>query len=173
MSRHKRGEVFSSTTCPVTFNSISDVTIVEFLSAARMQAEAAASDPRTRLVHKEWPIVARESAFAAFAAFVPVGRVRHEAFHNTLMSLDGVVTEASTIEIAETVELDVDQLPISMEVLEIQAELERNHSNSAELRSAGTPILILDEEIIPGQIDIATSRQHITRAREPSPATGG
>jgi protein-disulfide isomerase len=171
--QQNREELFNNTTSPVTGNPDGDVTIVEFFdyncpycrAAAPMLAEAMAADPGIRLVHKEWPILGPGSDFAALAALASVAQGRYADLHRAMMAHTGAITEASTIEVASSIGLDVDQLRRDMEDPGLQVELDRNMALSGTLRITGTPTFVIGDRIVIGLIDLATLLDYVAEAR--------
>jgi protein-disulfide isomerase len=179
--QQNREEIFENATSPVTGNPAGDVTIVEFFdyncpycrAAAPMLAEAMAADPGIRLVHKEWPILGPGSDFAALAALASARQGRYQDFHQAMMAYSGQINEASTLEIARDIGIDLEQLRRDLEDPDIRAELDRNYALSGTLRVTGTPTFVIGDEIVRGLVDIATLRQYIAEARQLNAAAGG
>ncbi len=175
--RSNGAEILNSPTSPVTGNPLGDVTIVEFFdyncpycrAALPLLAEAMAADPGIRLVHKEWPILGAGSEFAALAALASVRQGQYPAFHQAMMGYSGAINETSTLEIARTLSLDLDQLRRDMEDAALRTEIERNFVLSGALRITGTPSFVVGDEIIRGLVDLEALQLAIARAR----AAGG
>lgn len=171
--RENADEIFKSQTSPVAGNVDGDVTIVEFFDyncpycrkAVPMLAEALAADDKLRFVFKEWPILGPGSEFAARAALASQAQGKYEAFHKAMMDFSGSIDEASTLEVARTVGLDVERLKRDMEAEAIRAELDRNFALAGELRINGTPAFVIGDEIARGLIDLTAMQQLIAGAR--------
>lgn len=173
-----KDQILSSPSSPVVGNLNGDVTVVEFFDyncpycrkAVPIISDALKGDKGLRVVYKEWPILGPGSQFAARAALAAHAQGKYEAFHQALMTSQGSVDEAATLEIARSVGLDVERLKGDMENPAIKTELERNFTLAEKLRITGTPAFIIGEEIIRGLVDLSTLQQSIASARQ---KTGG
>lgn len=171
-------EIFNSQSSPVTGNLNGDVALVEFFDyncpycrkAVPILVEAVKADKGLRIVYKEWPILGPGSEFAARAALASHAQGKYEAFHQALMTSSGTIDEASALETARAVGLDVERLKRDMEDPMVKAEIERNLALAGKLRITGTPAFIIGDKIIRGLVDLATLKQTVTNARQ---KTGG
>src|SRR5688572_12321128 len=169
-------EIFNSPSSPVVGNVNGDVTVVEFFDyncpycrkAVPIIADALKADKGLRVVYKEWPILGPGSEFAARAALASRAQGKYDVYHHALMANPGTVDEAATLQIAQSVGLDVERLKRDMETPEIKAELERNFALAEKLRITGTPAFIIGEDVIRGLVDLATLQQAISGARQKS-----
>jgi protein-disulfide isomerase len=174
--RENKTELLQSQFSPVVGNLNGDVTLVEFFDyncpycrkAVPIIAEALKTDSGLRVVYKEWPILGRGSEFAARAALASRAQGKYDVYHHALMANPGTVDEAATLQIAQSVGLDVERLKRDMETPEIKAELERNFALAEKLRITGTPAFIIGEDVIRGLVDLATLQQAISGARQKS-----
>lgn len=171
----KADEILRDPTAPAAGNEAGDVTIVEFFdynckycrAVAPTIAEVLAADAGLRLVYKEFPILGDGSAGAARVALAAArqNQDKYQELHDALMSTAGSVTEASALEVAAAVGLDVDRLRQDMADPAIAAAIARNHALAAELGINGTPGLVIGEEIVPGAVDRATLEGLIAKVR--------
>jgi protein-disulfide isomerase len=158
---------------PVGGNMSGDVTMVEFFDyncaycrkVERIVLETEASDPKLRIVYKEFPILGPNSVFAAKAALASYQQGRYAQFHKALMQVHGVVDEAATFRVAKEVGLDIGRLKIDMADTTIQGALDRNLALAQALRLAGTPGFVIGDQILRGATDAATLRSLIAKAR--------
>jgi protein-disulfide isomerase len=171
--RENRAEIFNSASSPVAGNPNGDVTLVEFFDyncpycrkAEPILGEAVAADKGLRVVYKEWPILGPGSEFAARAALASKAQGKYEAFHQAMMTSSNKVDEVSTLEIAHTIGLNVEQLKRDMADPAVKTELERNFALAEKLRITGTPAFIIGDEIIRGLVDLAALQQSLASAR--------
>jgi protein-disulfide isomerase len=161
---------------PVSGNPNGDVTVVEFFDyncpycrkAVPIVVDALNADKGLRVVYKEWPILGPGSQFAARAALASHAQGKYQAFHEALMTSPGSVDEATTLQIARSVGLDVERLKGDMKSPAIKTELERNFTLAEKLRITGTPAFVIGGEILRGLVDLATLQQTIATARQKS-----
>src|SRR5712675_3576173 len=86
----RRREIFEDPDTPVAGNPKGDVTLVEFFDYRCpycKQVEPAVEailkeDPKLRIVYKEFPILGKESTFAAHVAFAALKQGKYKQFHD-------------------------------------------------------------------------------------------
>jgi protein-disulfide isomerase len=160
---------------PVGGNPNGDVSLVEFFDyncpycrrVAPLMTELVVGDPGLRIVYKEWPILGKNSEFAAKAALAAHRQGKHDAFHKALMAGKGAANEASVYEAAARIGLDIARLKLEMEDPAIQKAIDRNHELARALRITGTPSFVVGDHTLRGATDLATLQGLIRRAREP------
>ena len=166
-------EVLRDPDSPVGGNPEGDVTLVEFFDyncpycrqVSPYMAKAEASDPKLRIVYKEFPILGASSTFAAKAALAAQRQGRYVAFHRALMEAKGTLTENGVLDVAGRVGLDVVKLKADMADRKIQAAIDRTLALARALNINGTPGFVIGEQIAPGAIDLATMERLIGEAR--------
>ncbi|MEQ8374972.1 MAG: DsbA family protein [Roseibium aggregatum] len=169
----RRNELEQDPNAPVLGNPAGDVTLVEFFDyncpyCKRAMQEVKTllqADPNVRLVYREWPILSPGSVFAARAALAARNQDKYEEFHWALMSFKGRVEEGSTIEIANEVGLDVEQLKVDMLAPEIDEHIRLSMSLADALNINGTPAFIVGENVYPGLLTSEQLSQAIEDAR--------
>ncbi len=146
---------------PVLGNPDGDVTIVEFFDyncpyCRRVKPHIEAlleEDPNVRLVYREWPILGDGSVFAARAALASREQGKYEEFHWALMGMAGRAEEASVLQVAEQVGLDIARLRRDMEAPEIDAHIAVSMELSRALGFNGTPSFVIGDALVPGVIE--------------------
>lgn len=146
---------------PVLGNPEGDVTVVEFFDyncpyCRRVKPHIEAlleEDPNVRLVYREWPILGDGSVFAARAALASREQGKYEEFHWALMGMAGRAEEASVIQVAEQVGLDIAQLRRDMEAPEIDEHIAASMELSRALGFNGTPSFVIGDALVPGVIE--------------------
>ena len=146
---------------PVLGNPEGDVTVVEFFDyncpyCRRVKPhieELLEEDPNVRLVYREWPILGDGSVFAARAALASREQGKYEEFHWALMGMAGRAEEASVIQVAEQVGLDIMQLRLDMNSPEIDAHISASMELSRALGFNGTPSFVIGDALVPGVIE--------------------
>ena len=146
---------------PVLGNPDGDVTVVEFFDyncpyCRRVKPHIEAlldEDPNVKLVYREWPILGDGSVFAARAALAAREQGKYEEFHWALMGMQGRAEEASVIQVAQEIGLDIAQLRRDMQVPEIDAHIAASMEMSRLLGFNGTPSFVIGDALVPGVIE--------------------
>ncbi|WP_291399213.1 DsbA family protein [Devosia sp.] len=169
----RHDEIVSDPTSPVGGNVDGDVTVVEFFDyncpycrqAAPMLQQLQQEDSGLRIVFKEFPILGPGSHFAARAALASQKQGKYLAFHSAMMAFKGSISESSTLEIAASIGLDVEQLKLDMADPAIEDAIAANFDLADALRLSGTPSFISGKQITRGLVDLETMAQLIAAAR--------
>jgi protein-disulfide isomerase len=172
--RSRADEILRDGESPVGGNPQGDVTLVEFFDyncpyckqVAPHIVKAQATDPKLRIVYKEFPILGANSKLAAKAALAAHRQGKYVAFHNALMENKGTVTERSVLEAAGRLGLDLERLKSDMADASIQAAIDRNLALARALHIDGTPGFVIGEQIAHGAVDLATMEAFVREARE-------
>jgi protein-disulfide isomerase len=170
----RRGELFNDPAAPVGGNAAGDATLVEFFDyncpycrkAAPVLDQLAQADPGVRIVFKEYPILGPGSAFAAKAALAAQKQGKYLPFHNALYASHGSITEASALDVAKNVGLDVDRLKTDMADPAIEKAISDNLALAEALRISGTPTCVTAKRITPGLLGLDVLKQMIAEARK-------
>ncbi|WP_308915339.1 DsbA family protein [Jannaschia sp. LMIT008] len=159
---------------PVGGNPDGDVTVVEFFDyncgfcrrAAPEVAEMLERDGAVRVVYREWPILGEGSVFAARAALAARAQDRYADLHHALIGAGSRLDEATVMEIAEGVGLDVDRLRADMDAPEVQAHLDTSMRLAQSLGFSGTPSFVIGGELVPGMVDADAMLELVDAARD-------
>ena len=170
----RRDEIYNDPDAHVSGNPQGDITIVEFFDyncpycrqVASVLDELMQSDPNIRVVYKEFPILGPNSTFAARAALAARKQEKYLEFHSAVMMGRRVADQATVLEFARIVGLDIDRLKTDMENPAIAAILERNLSLAEALHISGTPAFVIADKIYPGAAELADFQQVIAAARK-------
>ena len=146
---------------PVLGNPEGDVTVVEFFDyncpyCRRVKPHIETllkEDPNVKLVYREWPILGDGSVFAARAALAAREQGKYEEFHWALMGMQGRAEEASVIQVAQDIGLDIPQLRRDMQAPEIDAHIATSMEMSRALGFNGTPSFVIGDALVPGVIE--------------------
>ncbi len=125
-----------------------------------------AEDDDVRIVFKEFPVFGPDSVFAARAALASRKQGLYHDFHVAMMQNRGRLNERIVMRLADRVGIDVDQLREDMQAPEVEETLRANFQIAQQLGIRGTPSFIIDDEIIPGAIDLTTMRRLIQAKRQ-------
>jgi protein-disulfide isomerase len=128
--------------------------------------EVVAEDSAVRVVLIEFPILGEESVFASRAAIAARAQGKYLAFHDALMSHKCSLDQATVLEIAEDVEIDIEKLKADMNAPEVDVLIRRHHELADRLGVTGTPAFVIGEELVPGAIDAETMKAKIKQARQ-------
>jgi len=167
-------EILRDPASPVSGNANGDITLVEFFDyncpycrqMAPVMTKAEETDPKLRLVYKEFPILGPNSTFAAKAALAAHRQAKYVAFHRALYQARGSIDASKAMEIAATVGLDVQRLKMDMADPAIQAAIDKNLALAQALRINGTPGFVIGNQILRGATDLKTLQAWILAARE-------
>ncbi len=125
-----------------------------------------AEDEDVRIVFKEFPVFGPDSVFAARAALAANLQGLYHDFHLALMKNRGRLNERIVMRLADRVGLDVDRLREDMQAPVIDETIRANFELAQQLGIRGTPSFIIDDEVIPGAIDLTTMRRLIQAKRQ-------
>jgi protein-disulfide isomerase len=166
-------EIYRSDGDLVAGNPYGSVTMAEFFDyncgyCKRSMSdvlELIKSDDDLRVVFKEWPILGEDSRFAAKAALASRRQDKYWEFHLALMQTRSV-NEATTLEVAERIGLDVEQLKADMQHPDVSAVIDRNMRLAAALGIQGTPAFFIDDQMIAGAVGYDALAQVIGKVRD-------
>jgi protein-disulfide isomerase len=158
-------------------NPSGDVTLVEFFDyncgyckrALADVREMTRTDPKLRLVLKDFPVLGPESVEASRVALAARKQLQGERmfeFHTRLMETRGRVNGERALAVAKDMGLDVARLKKDMESADIKTALQQNLDIADKLGLSGTPAFIAGEEIIPGAVGIEPLRRLVASLRE-------
>jgi protein-disulfide isomerase len=170
----KRKELLDDPSDPVGGNPKGDVTLVEFFDYRCpycKQVEPAIEallkeDPKLRIVYKEFPILGKESTFAAHVAFAALKQGKYEQFHDAMMAAKGNITEDVILKIAADAGLDIAKIKDDMNAPEIDKIIKRTYDLADALGVNGTPGSVIGDNLIPGAVDLAELKQMVATARK-------
>jgi protein-disulfide isomerase len=171
--RERSDELYRGEHDLVAGNPNGSVTMVEFFDyncgyCKRAMSDVLAlieADDDLRVVFKEWPILGEGSRFAARAALASARQGKYWDFHLALMETRRL-DETTTLEVAERIGLDVDQLKADMEAPEVAAVIEGNMQLASAFGIQGTPVFFIDDQVIPGAVGHDALAQVIGEVRE-------
>jgi protein-disulfide isomerase len=152
-----------------------DVTIVEFFDyncpyCRRMEPvlnNLLASDPKVRIVYRDWPIFGPASREAARAAIASQWQNRHAAFHEALLTSPARLDSAGVKAAATRAKVDWTRLQRDLKAhgAEIDALLTRTNAIAEAIGFNGTPALIVGSQVVAGAVDLPSLRKLVASAR--------
>lgn len=158
---------------PTIGNARADVTIVEFFDytcpyckAVEPRLEALLkSDPKVRLVLKEFPILAPESMIAARAALAAKGQGKYTAYHNAMMRFEGRLTEADIFAMAKAAGLNVVRLKRDMNTPAVSDQIISVFNQARGIRVFQTPAFIVNGRLLGNESALIDFRREVAAAR--------
>lgn len=152
-----------------------DVTIIEYMdyqcpycrATHKPLKQLIASDPKIRLIYRDWPVFGPESQYAALVAIASKYQGKYVAVHDALMEtplpLNHEKTKAAAIKAgADWARLERDKAAHADEIAEL---FERNEAQAEMIGLEGTPGFIIGEVQSFGGKTLAELRKSVARAR--------
>ena len=154
---------------PIFGNLDGSVTLVEFFDYKCGYCRRAAPEVKAvletskdvRIVYREFPILGPGSEIAARASLAARNQGKYQQFHEAMMALNGQAFEASVMEVAGDVGLDLEVLKTDMQSDLVNDHIAASLRLAEALRITGTPTFVLGDEIIPGVIERGTLLEKI------------
>jgi len=170
---HNRAALMAAEPEDVLGNPDGDVTIVEFSDyqcgyCKRVFPElmqAVEADGNVRLIIRELPILGPESVVAARAAVASRTQGLYPEFHKALMGMKGGVSEASVMQLAAEVGLDVETLRKDMNDPALDEIFGQNIALAKQLGVSGTPAFVIGGTLVPGAVSGEQLNALIEQAR--------
>lgn len=153
-------------------NPDGDITLVEYFdyncgycrASLPVIDELLASDPKLKIVYREWPILSDESAIAARYSLVAAEQGRFREFHRALYA-GGPISEASIAEAATRAGLDPARLKAAAAAPRIDSELQRNLDTAHKLGLTGTPSWVIGDQTVSSALSLDALKRLIAEAR--------
>lgn len=163
-------------------NPQGDVTLVEFIDyncgfCKRAAGDIKAlikTDPKLRVVLKDFPVLGPESVEAsrvALAAKLQLRGDKRSEFHMRLMEVRGPVNGERAKALARELGLDMARLERDLAAGEGAAAVRENVTLGDKLGLTGTPAFIIGEEIISGAVGVEPLRRAVANMRSCGKAT--
>ena len=164
-----RDILFSGPEDMILGNPKGTISIVEFFDyqcgyckkMLRVLLRATEDHPDLKVILKEYPILGPVSVTAAQASLASRRQGKYKNFHQSLMLMNGRLSERAIFKIAGEVGLNIDKLKADMADPEIFSLLNTTRELGQKLSIRGTPALVVNNEIIPGAINLKKLRNLI------------
>src|ERR1700730_1588856 len=169
--------IFNSPRGVVLGNKDGDVTFVEFFDyncgyckrAMADMLDLMKSDPKLKVVLKEFPVLSQGSVEAAQVAVAvrmqdPTGK-KYLDFHQKLLGGRGAADKARALAVAKDVGLDMAKLEKDMASPEAKATIEENFKLAESMGMNGTPSYVIGKQVVIGAVGIDNLREKIGVAR--------
>jgi protein-disulfide isomerase len=171
-----RTALYRSPNAVVLGNPQGDVTVVEFFDyncgfckrALPDTVELLRSDPRLRLVLKDFPVLGPgsvEAAQVAIAFRMQAEGAKYFEFHQKLLGGRGQANRARALDVAREVGADMTRLERDMASPKVAETLAENARLAELLRINGTPSYVVGDDVVVGAVGLARLRENIVRAR--------
>lgn len=147
-----------------------DLTIVEYYdyncgycrASLPAIAQLLASDPRLRIVFREFPVLADSSASAARMSLAAADQGKFKAFHDALYG-GGQVSDQTIAAAAKSAGVDVARA--AAYTPRADAEIAANMAVARQLGLTGTPSWVIGNHVVSSALSIETLRTLVTQAR--------
>jgi protein-disulfide isomerase len=154
-------------------NPDGDVTLVVFFDFACpycRQGKAdvqklVASDPRLRVVFRDFPVLSPASDEAAMAALSAAQQGKYMKFHDAMFDTPGKVTHERTIAVVRSAGLNEMKTAKDLNSTALKAELKRNIDLGRALGLTGTPSYVVGNQILSGAVGYAELKEAVAEAR--------
>jgi protein-disulfide isomerase len=152
-----------------------DVTIVEYFDyqcpycrkAQPMLKKLTASDPKIRIVYRDWPIFGEPSVQAAKLALASKYQNKYVAFHDALMQSSGKLNDSVIRAAANKARVNWQRLQSDLKAhgSEINSVIDRTNQQAAMMGLQGTPAFLIGHYLVPGGMDNANMRKAVAMVR--------
>jgi len=169
--------IFNSPRGVTIGNKDGDVTFVEFFDyncgyckrAMMDMLELMKSDPKLKVVLKEFPVLSQGSIEAAQVGVAvrmqdPTGK-KYLDFHQKLLNGRGGADKARAMAAAKDAGLDMAKLEKDFGSDEVRATLEENMKLAESMGMNGTPSYVIGKQIVIGAVGVENLREKINTAR--------
>jgi protein-disulfide isomerase len=171
------GTIFNSPRGVVLGNKDGDVTFVEFFDyncgyckrAMTDMLELMKTDPKLKVVLKEFPVLSEGSVEAAKVAVAvrmqdPDGK-KYLEFHQKLLGGRGAADKARAMAAAKEAGLDVAKLEKDFASAEVKSTIEENFKLAEAMGMNGTPSYVIGKQVVVGAVGLDTLKEKIGTAR--------
>jgi protein-disulfide isomerase len=169
--------IFNSPRGVIVGNKDGDVTFVEFFDyncgyckrAMSDMLDLMKSDPKLKVVLKEFPVLGPGSVEAAQIAVAvrmqdPSGK-KYLDFHQKLLNSKGQADKARALAAAKEAGLDIAKLEKDSASPEVRATLEENFKLAESMGMNGTPSYVIGKQVVIGAVGLDSLREKIGVAR--------
>jgi protein-disulfide isomerase len=158
-------------------NKDGDVTFVEFFDyncgyckrAMADMIDLMKSDPKLKIVLKEFPVLGEGSVEAARVAVAvrmqdPAGK-KYLDFHQKLLGGRGPADKARALAAAKDAGLDIARIEKDLTSSEVRATIEENYKLAEAMGMNGTPSYVIGKQVVVGAIGLEGLKEKIGLAR--------
>ena len=160
-----------------TGSSQGDITVVEYFDyncpvCRRIESQLrklVVSDPKVRLIRKDWPVFGDASIYAAYCSFAAARDGKYAIAHDALIgSRRDLDSKEDVRQVMREAGFDLKKIDadIALHEREYSAVLARNQHETAALGLRGTPGLIVGDQLVPGGLDYPQLERLVFQARQ-------
>jgi protein-disulfide isomerase len=172
LGRHK--ELYDDPDAQIAGNPKGDVTIVEFFDyrcpyCKEVQPALETllkTDPKLRIVYKEFPILGPASVYASKMALASRAQGKYMAFHHAMMSTKGTIDESVVNRVAASVGVDVAKAKAALDAPQNAGVIKKDYALADALNINGTPAFIVGGKLISGAMSLDDMKSLIAAARQ-------
>lgn len=169
--------IFNSPRDVTVGNKAGDVTMVEFFDyncpyckrAMTDMMELIKSDPKLKVVLKEFPVLGPPSVEAAQVAVAvhmqDASGKKYLDFHQKLLNGRGQVDKARAMAAAKEVGVDMARLEKDLASPEVRATIEQNFKLAEAMGMNGTPSYVIGKQVVIGAVGVENLKEKIGIAR--------
>jgi protein-disulfide isomerase len=170
-------KIFNSPRGVTLGNKDGDVTFVEFFDyncgyckrAMTDMLDLMKTDPKLKVVLKEFPVLSQGSVEAAQVAVAvrmqdPTGK-KYLDFHQKLLGGRGAADKARAMAVAKEVGLDMARLEKDAASPEVKATIEENFKLAEAMGMNGTPSYVIGNQVVIGAVGLENLKEKIGIAR--------
>jgi protein-disulfide isomerase len=168
--------IFNSPRNVTLGNKNGDVTFVEFFDyncgyckrAMTDMLDLMKSDPKLKVVLKEFPVLSEgsvEAAKVAVAVRMQDSGAKYLDFHQKLLGGRGAADKARALAAAKDAGFDVARIEKDLAGPEVRATLEENFKLAESMGMTGTPSYIIGKQVVVGAIGLDGLKEKIGLAR--------
>jgi protein-disulfide isomerase len=168
----------------VVGNPSGDITLVEFFDyncgyCKKALADVQTlmkSDPKLRVVLKDFPVLGPDSVEASRVALAAKNQLQGQKlfdYHVKVMDTRGRVNGERALAVAKEMGLDMARLQKDIEGADVRNALQENMALGDKLNLTGTPAFIIGETVIPGAVGIEPLKQVVDNVRQCGKANCG
>ena len=154
-------------------NPDGDVTLVVFFDFAcpycrQGKADVAklvASDPKLKVVFRDFPVLSPASDEAAMAALSAAQQGKYLKFHDAMFDTPGKVTHERTVAVVRSAGLNEMKTAKDLNSPALKAELKKNLDLGRALGLTGTPSYVVGNQILSGAVGFDELKEAVAEAR--------
>jgi protein-disulfide isomerase len=182
MVANEKAALVNSPHHSVVGNPAGDVTLVEFFDyncsfckrSLGDVVELTKSDPRLRVILKDFPVLGPDSVEASQVALAVRQQLKGDKyleFHAKLMASKGRVGKERAIVVAKELGVDTARLAKDMEAPEVKAAIDDTVRLGDRLGLTGTPSFVIGEDVISGAVGLEPLQSAVASVRQCGKAT--
>ena len=133
-------------------------------------ARLAASDPRVRIVYRDFPVLSPASDEAAMASLSAAQQGKYTRFHDAMFENPGKVAHERTVAMVRSAGLNEMRTAKDLNAPALKAEIKKNLELGRALGLTGTPSYVVGNQILSGAVGYDKLKEAVAEARKPAVA---